>query len=166
MFVLVLNWRSKIEQKINSSNFILQFIQFKVHGFNTPFVKETINWYFATVGRAQISRACPRGSITVQHLLGMNWIKLWITCAGMVTLSCLSAWTTHARLRGRSLCLEHVSPTCSKRVRLGSNWSGDMESRGEFGRCCWRGTVWCGGLHWALALSCWYTAPYNGWCPK
>ena len=39
-------------------------------------------------------------SITAQHLLGMDWIRLWITCTGMATHSCWSAWNNSSTFTG------------------------------------------------------------------
>ena len=61
----------------------------------------------------------PLESMTTQHLLGMDWIRLWITCARMATHSCFSAWNNSCTFAGCSPCLRHVSPIRSKRVCLG-----------------------------------------------
>ena len=128
-------------------SFILQLIQVKVHDFNTLLVQETVrSVYMLQLRDTQIGRCCPRQSITVQHLLGMDWIRLWITGwdGHLLLLECLEQ-LTHV-CRRRSLCLEHVCPTRPKCVQLGLNRAGNMGGRGEFGRCCWRGTVWCSVL--------------------
>ena len=41
---------------------------------------------------AEINRGvCPQKSVIAQHLLSIDWIRLWITCAEMTTHSCWSA---------------------------------------------------------------------------
>ena len=60
----------------SSSNFM---IQVKVHDFNTLLVQETVQSVgnFATDGHTnQFGLFSPRESITAQHLLGMDWIRL------------------------------------------------------------------------------------------
>ena len=50
------------------------------------------------------------------------------------------------RLPGRSLYPRTRLPDSFQMCSIQFQ-SGDMEAKGEFGRCCWRGTVWYGMLH-------------------
>ena len=69
--------------------------------------------------------------------------------------------------KGRSLCLEPVSSTRSKRLCLGLTL-GIGEAREEFRRCCWRGTVWCCVLHgvWRFRVEAQRHTTFGAWKKK
>ena len=101
----------KFNKKSCSSNFTLQLIQIKVHDLNTLLIQETDRSVgILKLRDTQISRGCPQESLTVQHLLGMDWIRLWITCTGMATHSCWSTWNdSHKFARVLTLPQTHLS---------------------------------------------------------
>ena len=123
-FVLEFNWCSRIQPKnqahqVSFCKWSLQLI--KVHGFNILLVQETFQTVFLQRRYTQISKGCflLENRCTAQHLLGIDWNRLWITCDGMATHPAWVPGTTPARLHGHLLCLEQVCPTHLKCARLG-----------------------------------------------
>ena len=76
----------------------------------------------------------------------MDGTRLWITCAGMATHSCLSAWN-NSRAFAMAFTLPGTRLSNSFQVCLFEMKSGTWKVREEFGRCCWQGTRWCDVLH-------------------
>ena len=127
-------------------------IQVKVHVFNTLLLlkkrKKLSHSVFCDGGTctpvagvspskiSNFSASLKHGLEQVVHLLWWQGHSLRLECFKR----------RHAHLQEHLLCLKHVSPTRSSCVCWG--WSlGTWKARGEFGHCCWRGTVWCGMLH-------------------
>ena len=91
----------------------------------------SISRYFVADGHANQPAVCPRPeSITAQRLSGMDWIR---SCAGIATHSCWSAWNN-----SRSFAGAFILP----QTRQMSLHLGEWKARGDFGHCCWQGTVW------------------------
>ena len=63
----------------------------------------SVSQYLVTEGhKNQWVRCLPQASTTAQHLLGMDWIRLWITCTGMAIHFPGVPETTHTHLQGHS----------------------------------------------------------------
>ena len=123
------------------------------------------DWVTHTSVRGRGRGGPPRESITAHHLWGMDWSRVvsHLRWAGHpLLLECLKQ-LTHI-CKGRSLCLEPVSSTRSKRLCLGLTL-GIGEAREEFRRCCWRGTVWCCVLHgvWRFRVEAQRHTTFGAW---
>ena len=106
----------------------------------------------------------PRESVTVQHLLGTDWTRLWSTCAGMANHSSWSAWNNSRSFAGAFALpwtrLSSSSRTCSTGFK-----SGDIKGRGRIWTLLFARNCVVRFAVWGVALSCWNTAPYV-WCPE
>ena len=103
-----------------------------------------------------ISRGCEwKNKKTDQHRLGIYWI-LWITCAGMATHSCLSAWSNSHTFAG-AFTLPWIHLSSLFQVCLFGFESGDVEGQERIltllsARNC---VVWCCATGGLVALWCW-----------